>query len=571
MDTALRKLGRVNMFAVAIAFACTVMTSADFGQSVVPALPIAYTQAICVIPPTTYFCYTENYVVTPTSATAGPNDAWPSWSPDGTRIVFSSDGDLVVMDAAATTFLNITNTASSEWFPAWSPDGQRIAFVSDRDGQTAIYLMKPDGTDVVRVAVGPGFGRATWSPDSTRLAYSCVVDPGNEDICAINVDGSGFLRLTSDPGRDSYPAWSPDGATIAFSTARYAGELRLALMSSDGTNVMPIGAGIFGFEPAWSRDGSQIAFTGSSVYGEFGIAIYTMRADGSGISLMAVDAFGPVWAPSPLPLFASFTIACNGFTCTFDASRSIAATTYTWDFGDQTTGSGVVATHTYADGGSLTITLTVSDAEGATAVSQTSTYLNRPPVASFTVSCDSSLTCVFDGTASNDPDGSTLHDFEWRFGDGTRMGGPTVATHTFMSGGTYTVTLQVTDDFHTPSPVARHTVTLATPLMHVGDLDGSNSGQNGTWTATVTIEVHRANHTPVSNAAVTASWNSGATASCTTNAAGHCVVSRFGIPPSKTASLAVTSVAHPVFAYSPAVNHDPDGDSNGTTISISRR
>ena len=68
-----------------------------------------------------------------------------------------------------------------------------------------------------------------------------------------------------------------------------------------------------------------------------------------------------------------------------------------------------------------------------------------------------------------------------------------------------------------------------------------------------------------------AMWNTGVTAHCFTDAVGRCTVQRSGISPGKTASLSITVVSGIYGPYSPAANHDPDGDSNGTTITVSKR
>jgi hypothetical protein len=114
-------------------------------------------------------------------------------------------------------------------------------------------------------------------------------------------------------------------------------------------------------------------------------------------------------------------------------------------------------------------------------------------------------------------------------------------------------------------------VTLSTFVMHVGDLDGTASPSNGPWTATVAIEIHRPDHTPIGGAVVAVLWSTGVAEFCQTNAAGRCSLRRPGINPAKAVSLTVTGVTHSVHSYSPAGNHDPDGDSSGTTITISKR
>ena len=105
----------------------------------------------------------------------------------------------------------------------------------------------------------------------------------------------------------------------------------------------------------------------------------------------------------------------------------------------------------------------------------------------------------------------------------------------------------------------------------MGDLDRASTMQQNSWTATVTITVHTSSHGPLANAVVNAAWSGGSTASCTTNASGRCAVSRTGIPKSTgNVSFTVTNVVLGTFVYKPASNHDPDGDSNGTTISVAK-
>lgn len=132
----------------------------------------------------------------------------------------------------------------------------------------------------------------------------------------------------------------------------------------------------------------------------------------------------------------------------------------------------------------------------------------------------------------------------------------------------------------TPTPTSPPTSTptpapTATPggTAHVGDLDGTSlwNGKN-TWTATVTITIHDADHNPVANASVSGAWSGGAsgTASCTTGADGQCSVTSTKINQKKSATVTFTveGVTHASLSYQPADNHDPDGDSDGTSITI---
>jgi hypothetical protein len=105
--------------------------------------------------------------------------------------------------------------------------------------------------------------------------------------------------------------------------------------------------------------------------------------------------------------------------------------------------------------------------------------------------------------------------------------------------------------------------------MHVGDLDW----WNGTppTSISVAIWIHRDNEARLANAAVTALWNDQTAASCTTNADGRCVISRTGTKPKTAASLRIVGVTLNGVVYDSAANHDADGDSDGTTITIAPR
>lgn len=124
---------------------------------------------------------------------------------------------------------------------------------------------------------------------------------------------------------------------------------------------------------------------------------------------------------------------------------------------------------------------------------------------------------------------------------------------------------------NTPTPTPS-----ATPVggqsLHVGDLDGSSTlGSRGRWNATVSILVHDASENPVVGATVSGSWSGGISGSdnCTTDAAGRCSITKTSIKSNLSGVMfAITNVVQGSSVYQPADNHDPDGDSNGTNITI---
>ena len=123
----------------------------------------------------------------------------------------------------------------------------------------------------------------------------------------------------------------------------------------------------------------------------------------------------------------------------------------------------------------------------------------------------------------------------------------------------------------TPTPTA--TVPPGA-TMHVGDLDGSSTIVGSRWSANVQITVHSAGESPMSNATVNGAWSNGTTGSgsCITNASGQCTITRSDIRSTvNDVTFTVTSVTHSSNAYLPGSNHDPDGDSDGTSALVSQQ
>jgi hypothetical protein len=109
------------------------------------------------------------------------------------------------------------------------------------------------------------------------------------------------------------------------------------------------------------------------------------------------------------------------------------------------------------------------------------------------------------------------------------------------------------------------------PQSHVGDLDGAATASKNNWSAAVDVTVHNGAHAAVAGAVVTGTWSGGfsGSASCTTNAAGTCSVSTASLNRQKASvTFAISSVNASGLTYTASSNHDPDGDSNGSSVTI---
>lgn len=197
-----------------------------------------------------------------------------SWSPDGTRFLFSSgrgssagfndqnlyelgQTNLWVMDVAGGNVMQLTEGGAGSG--AWSPDGERIVFTQTRgdSDKHSLFIMNADGASVELLSDGDGsYARPHWSPDGGRIVFENDRH-GESEIFVIDVDGANEKRLTDNEARDSFARWSPDGEAIVFTSNR-DGNLEVYVMAADGSSQSNISQHeALDAYPSWSEHRSE--------------------------------------------------------------------------------------------------------------------------------------------------------------------------------------------------------------------------------------------------------------------------------------------------------------------------
>ena len=224
----------------------------------------------------------------------------PAWSRDGKKMAYSTTycdyyygygctGGLSIIDHSSGAHSAPENLKNGVQ-PSWSPDGRLIAFIEfDANYSGVLKVAATEGSGAVLPLNLVDARSPSWSPDGKRIAFQCQVNnvPARAELCLVNNDGSGFVRLTTDTVHQTSPAWSPDGSTLAFVNT-LPGGLRIMLMKPDGTDVREL---VPGWQPSWSPDGSKVVFARSD-------GLFVVGSDGSSVTRISTGShYAPNWRP----------------------------------------------------------------------------------------------------------------------------------------------------------------------------------------------------------------------------------------------------------------------------------
>ncbi len=235
-----------------------------------------------------------------------PND--PAWSPDGTRLVFTTGGSETVSNLAAmpmngqpTVQLTAQNNLLQQ--PSWAPDGRQIA-VTSSGGTSQILLVRTDAASVTALPIAATLSKVTdpdWSPDGRMIVFTGETSDGNSDIYVINADGTNQRQLTNAPTADHSPIWSPDGMLIVFISERDGNPELYSMSSADGSSPKRLTTSMGAEQDAvFSPDGQRIAFAAGVSTEIDTTELFSVRTDGTDLMQYTVDnghAYSPTWSP----------------------------------------------------------------------------------------------------------------------------------------------------------------------------------------------------------------------------------------------------------------------------------
>lgn len=162
----------------------------------------------------------RRYDLTDSSARSALGIIDPVLSPDGSLLAYAALGDLWLVDRASDSLRQLTDDEAVDLSPTWSPDGSRLVWVSDRGGKADLWSMQLDNGELERLTDSPvPVNSPVFSPAGDRIAY--LTDSQTSIFIAAEVTvldiSSGSTRTVSEPiFGPSAPAWSPDGSRLAI-------------------------------------------------------------------------------------------------------------------------------------------------------------------------------------------------------------------------------------------------------------------------------------------------------------------------------------------------------------------
>jgi TolB protein len=186
----------------------------------------------------------------------------PSFTPDGKQIVYASSAPddnccrIFIADLNGMGFRPVSAPGNIDVEPKVNPKtGNQIAFVSGRSGHAQLYTMSIDGGNVERITDGTGEAtNPAWHPSGKTLAFAWTrgYATGKFNVFVMDVVTRKYIQLTHDEGRNENPVWAPDGVHLAFMSTR-GGTEQIYSILADGTQAQKLTSQGYNLNPAWGK------------------------------------------------------------------------------------------------------------------------------------------------------------------------------------------------------------------------------------------------------------------------------------------------------------------------------
>ena len=168
-----------------------------------------------------------------------------SWSPDGGKIAFEENGDIFTINIDGSNRTNLTRDPAGDFEPSWSADGSRIVFISTRVSYLTLHSMNADGSNVAALPSAGEFWDMSpdWSPTGDKIVFVVHLEWDLPIVYIANADGSN-RQVFDGCGSGScsthrnQPGWSPDGTKIVFHIWEYfSDDCEIYVKNLDGTGL----------------------------------------------------------------------------------------------------------------------------------------------------------------------------------------------------------------------------------------------------------------------------------------------------------------------------------------------
>jgi len=232
------------------------------------------------------------------------NHFYPSLSPDGASIVFSSNqtGTHEIYETDLDGNQVQLTSLGELYAPEISPDGSSITFVRTGNSYSSIWIMDRNGDNPREIYKGDGVDvqDPTWSPNGEKILFAMGIGE-NKHLYTLNQDGTSLTIVNENFSTRGRSDWSWDGSLIAG----YSGgswQRKIFLMKSDGSNLIQLYSSGNVQAPSFSPDDHWLVFTGyiDNMRNDNGCEIYLLRTNGEDLSRLTTNDFcdwQPRWGP----------------------------------------------------------------------------------------------------------------------------------------------------------------------------------------------------------------------------------------------------------------------------------